>query len=35
MKVMETDRLNLRWLTPDDAAIILEPLNCLTIAPLL
>jgi RimJ/RimL family protein N-acetyltransferase len=27
MKVMETDRLVLRWLTPDDAAFILELLN--------
>lgn len=27
MKVLETDRLILRWLTPDDAAFILELLN--------
>ncbi|MEH7744320.1 GNAT family N-acetyltransferase [Neobacillus drentensis] len=27
MKVMETDRLVLRWLTPDDAEFILELLN--------
>lgn len=27
MKVMETDRLILRWLTPDDAAFILDLLN--------
>ncbi|MEH7073635.1 GNAT family N-acetyltransferase [Neobacillus drentensis] len=27
MKVMETERLTLRWLTPDDAAFILELLN--------
>ena len=27
MKIMETDRLILRWLTPDDAAFILELLN--------
>ncbi|MDN3019083.1 GNAT family N-acetyltransferase [Paenibacillus sp. BSR1-1] len=27
MKVMETDRLILRWLTPDDDAFILELLN--------
>ena len=27
MKVLETDRLTLRWLTPDDAAFVLELLN--------
>ncbi|KON88836.1 GCN5 family acetyltransferase [Sporosarcina globispora] len=27
MKVLETDRLNLRWFTPDDAAFIFELLN--------
>lgn len=27
MKVLETDRLILRWLTPDDAAFILDLLN--------